>query len=475
MNMKLSEVKKELLPPYGTQALCRNLVDTKFESLSEDNVAMLKSRLLDMTGCIFGGDIVPEDRFFYDLLKRQGGAEEAPLFADKGRLPLTSAVMHNCIHARANDYGNMNVEIFGEGIASHFGETMIPMSLTLADVFGVSGKDFITNQVVAEDTVARILYTLPDRWPTDMQLVSTAATAIAARYYKLDAAQAKVAFSYAATNATDPANSYYDYCQEFKLHNGESARMGILAAEIAKSGCWNGLEDPYFGHWGLISNKVPEGCLPDLYEKAFDGLGAQYYTEMRFKKGPGGIPTTAADACGKLLRQKMIEKYGKADPEQIKAVHVFCSDNIRHNYYQNPFSLRSHVNALFSHQFAVCCCLVYGARRIDLVQTPAILANEMLVRLAENSTMGRYPSPDGKKYIKATMELADGTVLEAEVDYDASMAERPTQEFIEAKFWEQFDAFGKLPKHVGEEIIRLAGRIEELDDMREYTSLLCLN
>lgn len=473
--MKMDRVKGELRPPNGTRLLCKNLVETTYECLSEENVALFKDRLLDMAGCIFGGDVVPEDRFLYDLLKRQGGAPEAPLFADSGRLPLTSAVIHNCIHARANDYGNMYVEIFGEGIASHFGETMIPLSLTLADAFGVSGEDLIVNNVAAEDTVARILYTLPVRWPTDMQLVSSAAAAVAARYYKLDAEQSRVAFSYAATNATDPGNSYFDYCQEFKLHNGESARMGVLAAEIAKSGSWNGLEDPFFGHWGLISGKVkPEGDLPDLYEKAFEDLGKCYYTEGKFKKGPGGIPTTAAGDCGKILRRKMEEKYGCFDPDQIKAVHVYRTSNMRHNYYENPFRLRSHVNALFSYQFAVCCTLLCGDRRVSLIQTPAIQANSRLLELTEQSTMEQYDSPDGVQRIKATVETVHGDVLTAEADYAAAMSEYPTKEFLKEKFWDQFHAFGKLPDSVGEKIIELCDRIETLPDVREFTQLLTI-
>ena len=97
--MKPEELKnKELLPPNGTDLLCRHLIETTYDDLSEDNIRIFKDRLLDMTGCIFGGAIVPEDRFFYDLLKKQGGAPEAPLFAEQRslRLPLTSAVMHNC-------------------------------------------------------------------------------------------------------------------------------------------------------------------------------------------------------------------------------------------------------------------------------------------------------------------------------------------------------------------------------------------
>ena len=159
--------------------------------------------------------------------------------------------------------------VFDDPIACHFGETILPMNLTLADVFGCTGKEFIANNIAAEDTVGRILYTLPVRWPTDMELVSTAATAVAIRYYKLDAGKAKVAFSFAATNATDPGNAYYDYSQNSNI----TMRKAHAAHYVGRAGKrrWRGLEDPFFGNAGL-TQKCGRN-LADLYEKAFDELG----------------------------------------------------------------------------------------------------------------------------------------------------------------------------------------------------------
>ncbi len=472
--IKLEDIKnKELLPPHGTDLLCENLVNTTFEDLSEDNVRVFKDRLLDMTGCIFGGDIVAEDRFFYDMLKDQGGKAVAPLFADSKdiRLPLSSAVMHNCLHARANDFGNMAMVVHGDPIASHYGETIIPMNLTLADTFGCTGKDFVAHNIAAEDTVGRILYTLPMRFPTDMELGSTAAAALAARHYKLDADQTKIALSYAATNATDPANSYFDYCQEFKLHNAESARCGIMAAEIAKSG-WRGLEDPFFGNMGLISRKVDRGCLPDLYENTFTDLGKTYFTEVRFKRGPGGMPTIATAELGRKAREAIIEADGVFDAEKIKEVRILMPAGQRADYYANPFRLRNHTNALFSHAFSCCCTLYHGNRRVEHLQTASILANPKLLELAENTVIKYFPKTSERAIYYVEVELYDGRVFKAEQDFVGAMFAYPTKEDIEAKFWDQFNAFGKLPKATGEKIVELAGKIDTLADMREFTELL---
>jgi len=466
---------KTLAPPGGTLRLCGNLLKTTYDDLSDENIRIFKDRLLDMTGCIFGGDIVDEDRFFYDMLKKQGGSPEAPLFADNAdiRLPVMNAVMYNSLHARANDFGNMAMVVFKDPIASHYGETILPVNLTMADMHGVSGKQFIANNIAAEDTVGRLLYTLPVRFPTDMELGSTAACAIALRYADVDEETAKTAFSYAAANATDPANAYYDYSQEFKYHNAESARMGVMAVELAKGG-WRGFEDPYFGQDGLITRKVADGSLPELYEKAFEELGEKYFTEVRFKRGPGGMPTIACAVLGLKLREQIINAYGCFDAEQVKQIRIMEPEGVRINYYSNPFRLRNHTNALFSYAFACCCTLYHGDRRADRVQTKSILDNPLLVDLAENTIMDTWKCTSKMPVYKAQAEMKDGHVYEAEADFVGEMFVYPDRETLHKKFWDQFNAFGKLPRAVGEKIIELSEHIEDVSDMREYTSLLCV-
>ena len=98
--------------------------------MSEWNVKCFKDRLLDTTGCIFGGAIVRDNDILVNLLKRWGGATEAPVFCHDFRAPVNNAVMLNCVTARSNDFGNMFLKVHGERMASHIGETLIPLGLT---------------------------------------------------------------------------------------------------------------------------------------------------------------------------------------------------------------------------------------------------------------------------------------------------------------------------------------------------------
>jgi 2-methylcitrate dehydratase PrpD len=455
--------------PDGIDALCENTVSATYGQLSDDNIRIFKDRLLDITGCILGGSIVKEDAFFVEYLKGIGGKEEASVFTKEWKLPLASAAQINCLYARANDFGAMFFHVFDEHIASHDSETLIPLGLTISSMKKVTGKEFIVNDIAAEDLTARILYSLPVRWPTDMLLVSTAAAALVSRYYGFDAKRLKIALSFGAANCTDPLNSYYDYSQDFKYHNAESARMGIMAAEMAKGG-WTGFRDPYFGHWGLVSKQVKDGGLPSLYQNCFLDLGKKFFTEESFKRCPGGIPTTAAANCGKDIRFQILKADGTFDAKKIKKVHVLRSDKVRYNYYSEPFVMRNHMNALFCYQFSCCCALYHGAVSVEQVQTDAILKEPELIRIAEESTFEVFP--DAKPLLKAVVEMSDGREFTSIQDYASSMHAYPSREFLEDKFRSQFFACGKLKKPVADKIIKMAGRIEDISDMREFTELL---
>lgn len=464
--------KEDLTPPRVTNLMCENAVKTTFADLSDWNIKCFKDRLLDTTGCIFGGAIVRDNDVLVRLLRRWGGAPEAPVFCHNFRVPVNNAVILNCVTARSNDFGNMFLKVHGERMASHIGETLIPLGLTLADMNGTDGESFITNNIVAEDFTGRILYTFPVRWPADMELVSTAATVLASRYYGLDAAHTKTALSYAATNATDPANSYYDYSQEFKYHNGESARCAIMSCELAKGG-WTGLEDPFFGHWGLVVKRT-NGQLPPLLEYAVKDLGKVYFMEESFKRFPGGIPNTPAALAAIEIRRQMGDKINVAD---ISAVDVLRSENTAYNYYSQPFNKPTQLNALFSYQFQVCCALYYGTVNVEHVQTDIIKNTPELLALIAKSTMGVYSSGDGSpvaKGMRVRVTMKNGDVYEHTQDAGEAMHAYPTREFLVEKFKKQFNAFGKLPKKNADKIIDLAFNIEKIKDMREYTKLLVL-
>jgi hypothetical protein len=108
---------------------------------------------------------------------------------------------------------------------------------------------------------------------------------------------------------------------------------------------------------------------------------------------------------------------------------------------------------------------------ISAVQTSAINSDPELLRLAEGASMDVYEPLTGGSKMKVTIDLKDGRTLEAEEDF-MILKRYPTKQELLDKFWNQFEAFGRLPRKNGEKIIALASRIDEVEDMREFTEAL---
>lgn len=451
-----------------TKQFCDNLVNAKFEDLSEQNITCFKDRLLDIIGCTYGGMLVRDNDVLDAMMMRFGGAEEASAFLTGKKLPIINAAALNAIRSRSNDYGCMFTKVKNDRIASHYSESTIPTALTLGDYFGCSGKEVMINEIAGQDLAARILYTFSVRWPVDMLLVSSVTTAVASRFYKLNSEETLSALSYAVTGATDPGNAYYDYSQEFKLHNGEGARCAVMSCELAKGG-WRGLADPYYGHWGLVEKYT--GKPPINIEDCVSDIGKVFYTEGSFKVFPGGIPNTPASLAGIEIRKQMEGRYKISD---IEKVEILRSDNALVNYYSNPFVLNDQINALFSFQFQTCCALQKGDILVQDVQTDAIRNNPELLELIGKSSVGVYEREDKTQEIasmRIIVTMKDGTTFTV-TNSNSKMHDYPTREFVTGKFLKQFDAYGKQDRKVAEKIMELVYKVDELEDIRELIDLI---
>jgi hypothetical protein len=107
---------------------------------------------------------------------------------------------------------------------------------------------------------------------------------------------------------------------------------------------------------------------------------------------------------------------------------------------------------------------------VDVIQTDSIEAHPELYRLAETSTMGTFENKE--PVIKVVVDMIDGRSFASERDYAESMHEYPTRESIEEKFRLQCSAYGNIPPKNVEKLIALDRELENMQDMREYTTLL---
>ncbi len=110
---------------------------------------------MDVTGCMFGGAIVAEDAFSNSVTAEVGVSVRLHC------LPLTVVCLwwrqSYLFESPSRDFGSMLFR-FRRRRSVSVSETAIPLSLTLGDTFGVSGKQLITYDVAAEVFGATALF-----------------------------------------------------------------------------------------------------------------------------------------------------------------------------------------------------------------------------------------------------------------------------------------------------------------------------
>ncbi|MBN2239145.1 MAG: MmgE/PrpD family protein [Dehalococcoidales bacterium] len=161
-----------------TDALIRNILETRFDDIPEETVDNTKRRILDMIGCIIGGAGSDGSRELAEVVHGWGGNNEASILGYGYKGPAHEAAMVNGIFGRSFDWGPLTLIIEGDGkpgtlyidgkpirrFANHIGETTVPAALALGECKGITGKELITAVIVADDLAAR-LHIANDRTP----------------------------------------------------------------------------------------------------------------------------------------------------------------------------------------------------------------------------------------------------------------------------------------------------------------------
>ena len=454
------------------EVISENALKVKFEDLDDQTIKMGKDRLIDLTGCIIGGAMASGNAGLVKIVRDMGGKQEAPLFIHGGRLPIGNAAMVNSISCRSNDFGVMNLSIDGKPVGGHHGETTFPTALTFSDVYNVSGKEFLTTALMGDDTVNRVLaaggWDFDRGWDGTMTYPVFSVVPMAGRFMGLSATQIKDAFGIAVNTVAGAIQSLYDYSFCFKLGQGMCARNGIFAAQLAREG-WTGLEDAlfsggrdfYFIYRG--TNQIPH---PELLTQ---DLGKKFYQESFFKRFPCGNPNPPFVYAALAMNKQYGLKAG--DIREIELANAGGGV-----YYAQPFRVgpAPQANGIFSYQYTAISALLRGRLKIRDFDPEAVTAPEILETIAKSKvvhdpTLAGGPGKSGTVRIRVT--TTDGKVYEKLED--SGIANKyPTREEILSKFWDQVDAHQSVSRAKAQKILDMIDHIEDVKEMKEYTTLL---
>ena len=461
------------------ELLSENALNTQYEDLSENNIRICKDKLLDNIGNLAGGALAFGNREVLEIVDSYGETGEAPVFFLKGRASLGDAAMVNAMSSRSNDYEPMFMNLDGVRLPSKESATLINSVLTAGAVYGFSGKDYITHEVVGEDLSVRIMaaggrWNFDVGWDSSFTMPIYGVCAQFGRMRGLTPLQLRDAWGIAMGMVGGTMSHIFDYATSAKLGAGYNIRNADFATRLAKKGfpslinIFEGPRNLYHQYRGM-----DEACQPEFLYK---DLGDKYYMEESIKLFPVGSPATIVAFAGSEL-------YGVCDPADITDIELAVPDGYVEMYYWPPYEMGRDplTHAQFSYQYALCAPLLWGAFKTshyseEHLRDPELLRLCSITRMIHDDTLPTDKSGGATtafNMIRVTITTKDGKTYTAnKSSTDFNMHTYPTREQLLNKYWDQIDTYGLLSHAAGEKCIELIDHLEDLSDIRELTDLL---
>ncbi|MBN1177120.1 MAG: MmgE/PrpD family protein [Dehalococcoidales bacterium] len=453
----------------AVEKLSANVVETRFENFDAETLEKTKYRIIDTVGCLIGGSGDVGNQELVELLRNEGGKEEATILIHGGRVPAANAALVNSVMARSFDFEPVSPLMDGVNTPAHVSGTTVPTAISLSEAANVSGKDMITALLVGDDIAARILaasgfgFTLG--WDGTGTVNAFGATAIAGRLLGLDKLQMRNAFGIVLNQIGSTFQIIWDGTVAFKLPQGLSARAGIFSAQLARAG-WTGPRDALFSKFGYYK-MFTEGCQKPEYLTR--DLGTVYFADGTIKPYSCCRITHAAIECSLSIMKKHNIK-----ADDVKSVNLELAQGSIDHKCGEPFVIGEfpHGNAAFSYPYAVGTAFVHGSVKPehfteDAIRDPRTAIFMQKIKLTPSAYV-RFEAA------KVTVTHNDGRQFTESCDPakgDPRVNPMSKDEII-AKYWTNVDFCGRISREKATELLQTLQNLEKLDNIRQLIPLL---
>jgi 2-methylcitrate dehydratase PrpD len=472
------EKKEDFKMSTAIEELVSNVLETKFESFSDEAVEDVKKRFIDVLGCAIGGANASGNSMLLDLVREWGGKEEATILVHGNRVPLHHAAMMNCIMCRSFDYEVIGPEPEGEAtgrFTSHICATTDPTALSVGEYKGSSGREIISAAILGGDMAARIASAedFDDLHSFELTGTVTAfgATAVAGRLWGLNESQLLNALGIVVDQLGGLWQHIADGVNSFKLNTGLSAKDAIFSVELANKG-FTGIRDPLLSPHGYFAQYCKS------YQSKFLtlDLGKRFYTKGAHKFRPSCYITHAPiECCLEILSKHNI------NAEDIVEVTVEVPSNrllSDQNYLLAPYELDAlQGRALFNIPYAVANVLMRKSTKLehytdDFTHDPKIVELTRKVKMVGRTAQGSVKE-DVVAGVDLEIKMKDGKQFSASIDAPRGTLWHPlTKEEIRDKFWANVDFSKTVSRKNAEEALAMIESLEELENIDKIVKLL---
>jgi aconitate decarboxylase len=452
-----------------TQDLIHNVLDTRFENFSEEDIQDGKNQIIDIVAVILSGANAAGNSILLDLIRQWGGSREATILPHGDKVPLPHAAMMNSIAARSFDHEVTGPAPTGENegrLAGHVPSTTGPTALAISEYLNSSGKDLISAVVLGGDLGARIAVASDDN-RDGFDLVGTAnpfgATAVAGRLMGLTENQMINAFGIVVNQLAGSFGAIWDGVESFKLIGAMAARNGIISAILAQKG-FTGIKDPLLGPRGYF-RLYTKNYYPDYLTR---DLGKSFYCKGEHKKYPSCYGNHNMIECAlEIIRQHNI------NADDIDEIIVGVSPNKITSWLNLPFDkVDSQPRALFNYQYGAANVFLRKSAKLEHY-TEEFIRDPKVVALANRVKV--EPNQQKIRAIELKVKMRDGQEF-SEVYKQKEMRGYPsnplTKEELKEKYWANVEFSKTVSKQSAQKALDMIENLEMIDDVSEIIKLL---
>ena len=414
--------------------LARWAASVHFEDLPEDVVAATKLRIMDVIGLTLAGAETQFGKSVREAALALSPPGPCRILGFGDRVAVATAAFANGAFSQALEYDDTH----NESIV-HMSSPAVTAALALSEFTRVSGRELITAVALGNEVSCRVGNVSSGELhkrgfhPTGL-FATFGAAYLAGKLLGLEAeAQARAA-GIAGSFASGLLECWVDGTQTKFLHPGWSARSGITAALLARSGV-TGPARVFEGRWGLFASHVQDANAHRDFARINDRLGEHWESRnSSFKPFPAAHvihPYISA-----ILRLR--DKYGirATDVDRIECpvtafiVGIVCEPT------EEKFAPASDSHGRVSLQYSLAEALYHGALGKSAYSAesrgnPEILALTRRIRYHIDPT---YPGP-GRFKGAVKIVLKDGRSFEEIEEYNRGSMENPmSHEELRAKF-----------------------------------------
>lgn len=444
-------------------AFVRHGLETKFEDLTPDAVAAIKTYLLDTLGVGIAGASIPLTKAVRTSAQTWGGSGSAHVWG-RGSFATTPA---NAAFINGFQIHGQEFDCVHEPAVVHPLATILAALMAEADAQGdLDGKELAVALAVAVDLAAGIGVSVssPIKFFRPANAGIFGATLGIARLRKLSAEQTKDALGYALAFNSGTMQAHVEGKPALPIQIGNAARGAIMACDLAAQGIpgpHDSLEGP-FGYFSLFEDEADPA-------KVIASLGKVWrIAEVSHKP----FPTGRAAQGGIVLMQKL--KAAGVRPEDVEQIQLTAPPLI-HRLVGRPIKPGMAVNyARLCFQYSGAVALRNGTVGLEDFSDNALKDPETL-KLGERIQViddgGSDPAAFTPQIAIAT--LKDGREVRAEINaLYGSPSDPMTREAHLAKFRSCVTfGFGNQRPQIEQQLIELTDQLEEVEDVSVLSRL----